>query len=119
MTKEILGYLQTHWDREWYKTFEEFRIRLCYVLEDIFKQLDNNEINSFYMDGQVIALLDYLDLYPQKLEYVKELIKNKKLFIGPFYDLADEFFVNGESLARNILIGETLAKELGALPMAI
>ena len=35
MTKEVFGYLHTHWDREWYKTFEEFRIRLCDVLEDI------------------------------------------------------------------------------------
>ena len=114
MVKEVLGYLHSHWDREWYKTFEEFRIRLCDVLNDIFHKLDNNEINSFYLDGQVIALLDYLEINPDKTSYVKELIKNKKLFIGPFYDLADEFLVNGESLSRNLLFGINEAKKLGA-----
>ncbi len=114
MVKEVYAYLQTHWDREWYKTFEEFRIRLCDVLNDIFKKLDTKEINSFYFDGQVVALSDYLEIYPEKLEYVKKLIKNKKLFIGPFYDLADEFLVNGESLARNLLIGISEAEKLGA-----
>ena len=76
MVKEVFGYLHTHWDREWYKTFEEFRIRLCDVLNDIFQKIDHNEINSFYLDGQVIALLDYLEINPDKTSYVKELIKN-------------------------------------------
>ena len=114
MPKQVLGYLHTHWDREWYKTFESFRIRLCDVLEDVFEKINNNEINSFYLDGQVVALLDYLEIHPEKLDYVKNLIQNKKLFIGPFYDLADEFLVNGESLARNLLIGINKAKEFGA-----
>ena len=112
--KEVYGYLHTHWDREWYKTFEEFRIRFCDVLDDIFSKIENKEINSFYLDGQVIALWDYLEIFPEKLNYVKKLIKTKKLFVGPFYDLADEFLVNGESIARNLLIGISEAKKLGA-----
>ena len=71
MVKEVLAYLHTHWDREWYKTFEEFRLRLCDVSDDIFNKLDNNEINSFYLDGQVVALNDYLEIHPEKLEFIK------------------------------------------------
>jgi len=114
MVKEVFAYLETHWDREWYKTFEEFRLRLCDVMNDILLKLENNEINVFYLDGQTIALEDYLTIYPNKTEYIKKLIKNKKLFIGPFYDLADEFLVNGESLARNLLIGQRKAISFGA-----
>lgn len=116
MTKEVFAYLETHWDREWYKTFEEFRLRLCDVMNDIFQKLENNEINSFYLDGQTIALNDYLEIFPDKKEYVTNLIKNEKLFVGPFYDLADEFLVNGESLARNLLIGINETINYGANP---
>ncbi len=111
MVKEVYAYLQTHWDREWYKTFEEYRLRLTDVMQDIFSKLENNEINCFYLDGQTVALEDYLEIFPEKTNYIKDLIKNKKLYIGPFYALADEFLVNGESLARNLLIGIKEAKK--------
>ena len=26
--KEVIAYLHTHWDREWYREFEVFRLRL-------------------------------------------------------------------------------------------
>ena len=114
MVKEVLGYLHSHWDREWYKTFEEYHLRLVDVLDDIFKKLENNEINCFYLDGQTVALTDYLEICPEKTDYVKQLIKDKKLFVGPFYDLADEFLVNGESLCRNLAIGLKEAQKYNA-----
>ncbi|MDD3593242.1 MAG: glycoside hydrolase family 38 C-terminal domain-containing protein [Candidatus Gastranaerophilales bacterium] len=113
MKKQVFAYLQTHWDREWYKPFEEYRIRLVRVLEDIFNKLTAGQINSFYLDGQTVALIDYLELYPEKETFVKNLIKEKKLFIGPFYALTDEFLVNGESLARNLLYGIKYSQKMG------
>ena len=68
MVKEVFGYLHSHWDREWYKTFQEYRLRLIEILDDIFNKLENNEINSFYLDGQTIALDDYLEIFPEKVE---------------------------------------------------
>ncbi len=113
MVKEVFAYLETHWDREWYKTFEEYRFRLCDVVNDIFKKLENGQINSFYFDGQTIAIDDYLEIFPEKREYVKKLVREKKLYVGPFYDLADEFLVSGESLIRNLLIGRKEALSYG------
>lgn len=114
MVKEVFGYLHSHWDREWYKTFQEYRLRLIEILDDIFNKLENNEINSFYLDGQTIALDDYLEIFPEKVEYIKELIKRKKIFVGPFYVLADEFLANGESLCRNLEIGIKEALKYGS-----
>ena len=89
MKKQVIAYLHTHWDREWYREFEIFRMRLLRVFDNILGLLDNNRIPCFYFDGQTSALEDYLEMRPEKLELVKELIFKKKLYIGPFYCLID------------------------------
>lgn len=111
--KKIIAYLHTHWDREWYREFEEFRLRFIEVFDDILHKLNNGEIPQFYLDGQTSALEDYLDIFPDKINFVKQLIKDKKLFIGPFYCSADEFLVSGESLLKNLFIGLKTAKKFG------
>ena len=113
MTKEVIAYLHTHWDREWYKEFEAFRIRLLSVFDRILNMLDNNDIPSFYFDGQVSAIQDYLEMRPEKLRLVKQLINNKKLFIGPFYCLIDEFLTDKICFKKNLEIGLEYAKKLG------
>ncbi|MFH0702761.1 MAG: glycoside hydrolase family 38 C-terminal domain-containing protein [bacterium] len=110
---DVIIYAHTHWDREWYRPFEEFRLRLIDVIEQITAQLLNGEINCFYLDGQTIILEDYLQIHPQKKQTIIDLIKDKKLMIGPWYVLADEFLVSGESLIRNLLIGINQAKDFG------
>lgn len=109
----VTVFAHTHWDREWYRTFEEFRLRLIEAVDEIISQLEQNKIKSFYLDGQTVVIDDYLEIYPEKLEKIKKLIKRKKLFVGPWYSLPDEFLVSGESLIRNLLIGIQSAKKLG------
>ena len=87
MRKQVIAYLHTHWDREWYREFEIFRLRLLRVFDDVLYMLESNKIPCFYFDGQVSALEDYLELRPEKKPLVKSLIYAKKLFIGPFYCL--------------------------------
>ncbi|MCK7485182.1 MAG: hypothetical protein MZU97_06225 [Bacillus subtilis] len=94
---DVIVYSHTHWDREWYRPFQEFRLRLIDVIDQIINQLTQGEMNSFYLDGQTIALDDYLQIHPYKKEQIIELIKNKKLLIGPWYVLADEFLVSGKA----------------------
>ena len=53
MRKQVIAYLHTHWDREWYREFEIFRMRLL-----------TEAIPCFYFDGQVSALEDYLAMRP-------------------------------------------------------
>jgi len=109
----VIVYAQTHWDREWYRTFQEFRLRLVQVVDRVIEQLEQNKLDCFYFDGQTIALEDYLEIKPEQKDRILKLIKDKKLFIGPWYVLADEFLVSGESLARNLLIGINQSREFG------
>lgn len=110
---KIIAYLHTHWDREWYRTFEEFRFRFIEVFDDIVKKLENDEFGQFYLDGQTILIDDLLEIYPNKKDLIKKLIEQKKIVIGPWYTLADEFLISGECLIRNLLIGINQAKDFG------
>ena len=111
--KKVIAYVHTHWDREWYREFEEFRLRLIEVFDEVLKNLETEELPYFYFDGQTAALEDYLEIRPEKLKTIKELIKQKKLRIGPFYCSSDSFLVSGELLCRNLELGLSKAKEFG------
>ena len=113
MRKQVIAYLHTHWDREWYREFEIFRMRLLRVFDNILNMLENNRIPSFYFDGQVSALEDYLKIRPEKRNLVKSLIFSKKLFIGPFYCLVDEFLTDKTCFQKNLEIGMKTAIEWG------
>ena len=58
MKKRVIAYLHTHWDREWYREFEVFRLRLLRVFDNVLDMLTDGKIPSFYFDGQVSAMLD-------------------------------------------------------------
>ncbi len=111
--KEVIAYLHTHWDREWYREFEVFRLRLLRVFDNVLDMLEENRIPSFYFDGQVSALLDYLEIRPEREEQIRRLIFEKKLFIGPFYCLVDEFLTDGICFRKNLEIGIKIAKDFG------
>ena len=83
--KDVIAYIHTHWDREWYREYEVFRLRLLRVFDHVLDMLLEDKIPSFYFDGQVAALLDYLEMRPEKEDLIRMFIGQKKLFIGPFY----------------------------------
>ena len=113
MRKQVIAYLHTHWDREWYREFEVFRMRLLRVFDNIIDLLHTGKIPCFYFDGQVSALEDYLEMRPEKTELVYSLIKRKKLFIGPFYCLVDEFLTDRTCFEKNLEIGMKIAQKYG------
>jgi mannosylglycerate hydrolase len=113
MKKKVIAYLHTHWDREWYREFEVFRLRLLNVFDNVLELLENWRIPCFYFDGQTSAIEDYLEMRPEKEELVRRLIKQKKLFIGPCYTLVDEFLTDGICFRKNLEIGMNYAKSLG------
>ncbi len=110
---EVIFFSHTHWDREWYRSFQDFRIRLADVMERVIGELEAGRLEYFYLDGQTVILEDYFELYPEKKALIKEFTGSKRLFIGPWYVLADEFLVSGESLVRNLLVGINQAKKYG------
>lgn len=113
MKKKVIAYLHSHWDREWYREFEVFRLRLVKVFDNVIDLLTKEKIPSFYFDGQVAALLDYLEFRPENEQIIRRLIKEKKLFIGPFYCLIDEFLTDRRTFEKNIEIGLKIAKDFG------
>ena len=113
MKKKVIAYLHTHWDREWYREFEVFRLRLLRVFDNVLDMLEADKIPCFYFDGQTAALLDYLELRPEKEQLVRKFIAEKKLFIGPFYCLVDEFLTDRTCFEKNLEIGLKISKDFG------
>ncbi len=104
----------THWDREWYLTFEIFRTRLLTLLDNLKESMDkHNNFKSFSLDGQTVILEDYFEIRPGKKEEIISLIKTQRLEVGPWYILPDEFLITGESFIRNFLISDELLKKWG------
>jgi alpha-mannosidase/mannosylglycerate hydrolase len=103
----------SHWDREWYWSFQKYRAKLVTVLDTILEELESGRLPFYQMDGQVIPIEDYLEIRPEREALVRKLVGAGKLRVGPWYDLADEFLVSGESLVRNFLLGMKRAEALG------
>jgi len=108
---KIFYAISTHWDREWYKPFQEFRFDLVNMTDKLIDALENEKISVFTFDGQTIVLEDYLEIKPNNKERLKNLIKSGKIKIGPWYVMPDELLVSGESIIRNLLTGREIAKE--------
>ncbi len=113
MKKRVIAYLHTHWDREWYREFEIFRLRLLRVFDNVLEMLSGGKIPSFYFDGQVSAMLDYLEIRPEKEELIRKFIAEKKLFIGPCYTLVDELLTDKTVFEKNLEIGLKISKDFG------
>jgi mannosylglycerate hydrolase len=104
----------THWDREWYQTFQQFRIRLVHAVDWLLDILDRDPtFTHFMLDGQTIVLDDYLEVRPEQAERLKSYIRSGRIQVGPWYLQPDEFLVSGESLVRNLQIGLRQAAEFG------
>ena len=105
---------ETHWDRAWYAPFQEFRIRLVKLFDKLLDILDNQpEYKVFVFDGQTIILEDYLEVRPENEERVRHHIEERRIEVGPWYILCDEFLVSGEAIVRNLLIGKRIADDFG------
>jgi mannosylglycerate hydrolase len=113
-------YHHTHWDREWWSTREEFRLRLVHLMDALLDQLERDpRLGTFVLDGQMIMLGDYLELRPQERDRLVRLIKQGRLHVGPWYVLADEVLPSGEACIRNLWLGERAARQLGVPTMAV
>ncbi|MDD5688083.1 MAG: glycoside hydrolase family 38 C-terminal domain-containing protein [Elusimicrobia bacterium] len=104
----------THWDREWYQTFQGFRYRLVKMIDNLLTTLENEKrFSCFMLDGQTIVIEDYLEIRPENEEKLKKYIQEGRIQIGPWYILPDEFLVSGESLVRNLIFGDRIANKFG------
>ena len=104
----------THWDREWRFPFQLNRQMLVNMIDRVIEILESEpRYRAFHLDSQSIVIEDYLEIKPHKKEIISKLVKEKRLLIGPWYVLPDEFQVGGENLIRNLLIGHKICNEIG------
>jgi alpha-mannosidase len=107
----------THWDREWYLPFEQFRLQLGDVVDGVLQVLERDDsFPTFTLDGQAIVLEDYVDVRPENEERLRALLAAGQLEAGPWYVLPDELLVGGESLVRNLLLGRRVCRRFGVEP---
>jgi alpha-mannosidase len=107
----------THWDREWYLPFEQFRLRLGAVVDGVLDTLERDaSFTSFTLDGQAIVLEDYVEIRPENEDRLRALLDAGRLEVGPSYMLPDEILVGGEALVRNLLLGRRVCRRFGVEP---
>ncbi|MCM3628718.1 glycosyl hydrolase-related protein [Paenibacillus glycanilyticus] len=106
----------THWDREWYMPYEAHHVKLVETMDTLLQTFESDpEFRSFYLDGQTIVLDDYLQVYPEKREFIQKLCDEGKLSLGPWYILQDEFLTSSEANVRNLQIGHRDAAKFGPI----
>lgn len=109
----------SHWDREWYFTTSRSKIYLMKDFQDILDTLEEKEDFKYFMiDAQASLLDDYLKWKPQDENRIRDLVKRRKLVIGPWYTQTDQLVISGESIVRNLYYGIDRCNEFGE-PMKV
>jgi alpha-mannosidase len=104
----------THWDREWYRSFQQFRLRLVHLVDALLDLLEQDKNFKFFMlDGQTIILDDYLSIRPDNEKILRDHIRKGRILIGPWHILPDMFLVSPEAHIRNLLEGDRTARKFG------
>lgn len=111
--KKFVVISHTHWDREWYKTFQQFRLKLVDLIDRLLIILEKNPNYIFHLDAQTIVLEDYLEIRKDKEELLKKYIKEGNIQVGPWYLQNDFYLTDGESTVKNLQIGIDIAKKFG------
>ena len=115
--EKIFYFAATHWDREWYKTVDEFRFTLIPVMDKILNTLiTDSDFKLFTLDGQTSVLEDYLVVRGESTfeDNLKSLIRDGRLLIGPWFTMPDEFLVSCESIIQNLQYGHSICEKYHA-----
>ncbi len=104
----------THWDREWYRPYQDFRLRLVALVDGLLDLLAKDRAYRYFMlDGQTIVLEDYLEIRPEREAELRRHIRSGRILIGPWHILPDEFLVSPEATIRNFLEGARTCRRFG------
>jgi mannosylglycerate hydrolase len=96
----------THWDREWYESYQEFRLNLVDLVDTLLPLLESDPSYPYFMlDGQMAVVDDYLEVRPENEERLRSMAAAGRLSMGPWYILMDEFLASGETIIRNLQMG--------------
>jgi alpha-mannosidase len=114
MTTTVHVISHTHWDREWYRTFEQYRARLVDLVDAVLERMARDpRFTYFHLDGQSIVLEDYLEIRPEREPEIRGRVQEGRLLVGPWFVMPDMFLVSGESIVRNLARGIRTADAFG------
>lgn len=115
MNKKYLVHVvpHTHWDREWYFTFEEFRYRLIKMFDRLLPLMHSGEIEYFVADGHTLLIDDYLTMRPEQEQAVRNLIAEGRILLGPWYTQPNVYMSGAEAQVRNLLRGRQEMEKYG------
>ena len=115
MTNRVFHVISnTHWDREWRFPYQRNRQMLVDMLDEVLHILDTEpDYKAYHLDSQSVMVTDYLEARPHKKEQLIRLVREKRLLIGPWYTLPDEYMAGGENLIRNLLRGIEICEKHG------
>jgi alpha-mannosidase len=114
--KRLIVVSHTHWDREWYLTFQQFRLKLVRMVDKLLDVLERHpRFRYFMLDGQTVVLEDYLEVRPENAARLRRYVRQGRILVGPWYILPDEFLVSGEAMVRNLMLGHRMAGDFGAV----
>ena len=112
--KKVYVVPHSHWDREWYFTIEDSNLLLVENMDRLIDVMEKDQDYTGYVfDAQSSILDEYLKIRPEEKDRLVSLIKDKRIFVGPWYTQADSLLVNKESLIRNLLYGTRIAEKMG------
>ncbi len=103
----------THWDREWYLTFEQFRLKLVDLIDRLLLIIEKYPNYIFHLDAQTIVLEDYLEIRSNNRDILEKYIKSGNIVVGPWYLQNDFYLTSGEATIRNLLEGRKIAESFG------
>lgn len=117
-TMHVLSH--THWDREWYQSFQGYRRRLVFQMDAMMDLLEKRPtFPAFHLDAQTSVLFDYLQIRPDQRARLAKHVRSGRILVGPWFTMPDESLLSAESIIRNLQLGCRHCREWGAKPSPI
>ncbi len=118
--RDITVVSNTHWDREFRRSFEKTRRDLLTMFDTLLDILEKDpDYHSFTLDAHTVLVEDYLEMRPERRETVGRLLREGRLLAGPWYTLPEVLSIGDEALARNFLYAQKTLAQFDAKPMPV
>ena len=113
MKKKLFLVANNHIDREWTYDAQLTRMLTVKFFEDLLEAFRRIPDFQFVLDSQAVPLEDFLEIFPEHRDILKKHVASGRLWAGPWYTAPDCFYLNGESIVRNLLVGHRVASSFG------
>jgi alpha-mannosidase len=86
----------THWDQEWYFTRQDSMVLASYNFAEVIETLEQDPAwQCYHLDGQMAVVDDFLAINPDYRPRLEKLVREKSVFVGPWFTQTDTYNVHG------------------------